>query len=162
MPRGVTEKTLNNKYYQARARAGRNNKPLRNRVYAAHALPVSKESLSDYEGSVRLPPPAVVARMSGLYNAPELLNDYCITCPIGEIIGIALELKPIERLALQLIKNTNNMDDMRDMLADITADGVIDDQEKPKLQQIISFFENLEKSIGEIILWCRKEGLIWD
>lgn len=162
MPRGLTEKSINNRYAAARMKASEFNERLKSREGAAEYLHISMDSLADYElGLCKVVPCDVVVRMADVYNAPELLNDYCIhECPIGKITGQDLELKPVERLALQLIRNTNNMDDMRDMLADITADGTIDADEKPKLQRILAFLGDLKKSIGEIELYCQKEGLL--
>lgn len=161
MSKGVT-KSINNKYTKARLKAAEYNEKLKSREGAAELLLVSKDSLADYElGLCKIIPCDVVVRMADVYNAPELLNDYCVSeCPIGRITEQTLELKPVERLALQLIRNTNSIDDIRDMLADITADGVIESNEKPKLQQIVSFLGELEKSIGEIKMYCRKEGLL--
>lgn len=162
MPRGVTERSINNKYTAARLKAAEYNEKLKSREGASELLMISKDSLTNYELSLcKTIPHDVVVRMADVYNAPELLNDYCMSeCPIGKITGQSLELKPVERLALQLIKNTNNLDNMRDMLAEITADGVIDVKEKPMLEEILSYFEDLEKSIGEVKLWCRKERLL--
>jgi tellurite resistance protein len=69
-------------------------------------------------------------------------------------------MKPVERLALQLIKHTNSIGEIRNTLADITADGRIDDEEQPKLKEILSFLGDLKTNISEIELYCRKEGLL--
>lgn len=161
MSKGVT-KSMNNKYTKARLNAADYNEKLRSREGAAELLLVSKDSLADYElGLCKVIPCDVVVRMADVYNAPELLNDYCVSeCPIGRITEPTLELKPVERLALQLIKHTNNMSAVRDTLAEITADGVIENSEKPRLEQILSSLDDLEISIGEIKMYCRKEGLL--
>ena len=162
MPRGVTRKSIKNKYTVARLRAAEYNEKFKSREGASEMLMVSKDSLSNYElGLCKIVPCDVVVRMADVYNAPELMNDYCISeCPIGKITGQDIELKPVERLALQLIKNTNNMNYIRDTIADITSDGIIDISEKPKLKEILSFLDDIKKNIKEIELFCRKEGLL--
>jgi hypothetical protein len=151
-----------NVYYQARLDASEYNDALKSRESAAELLGVSPDSLKNYElGLCKTVPNDVVVRMADLYNAPQLLNWYCMNeCPIGKITGQVLELKPVERLALQLIKNTNSMDEVRNSLADITADGRIDEKEQPRLQEILAFLEDLKTNICEIELYCRKEGLL--
>ena len=132
MPRGLTEKSINNKYARTQnKRASLYNESLKTREGTASQLGVSFETLKNIElGLCKFVPCDVVVRMADLYNAPELLNDYCLTeCPIGRITGQNLELKPMERLALQLIRDTNDVDVVRDKLASITADGIIDESE---------------------------------
>lgn len=150
-----------NVYYQARLKASEYNESLKSRGTTATQLGISADSLKHYElGLCKVVPNDIVVLMAELYNAPKLMNDYCSECPIGKVTGQLLEMKPVERLALQLIKNTNNMGDMRNALADITADGRIDEDEQPKLKEILSFLGDLKTNIGEIELFCRKEGLL--
>ncbi|MPN23833.1 hypothetical protein SDC9_171226 [bioreactor metagenome] len=146
----------------ARVRAAEYNDKLKNREGAAEALLISADSLKNYElGLLKTVPNDVVVRMADLYNAPELLNNYCISeCPIGSITRQPLEIKTIERLALQLIRNTNGVDSIRDTLADITADGSIERDERPKLHEILGYLSVLKQSIDEIELYCHKEGLL--
>lgn len=158
MGRGVTEKTIGNKYYQARIAAAEYNEKLKSRPGAAEELHVSADSLANYElGICKAVPVDVVVRMADLYNAPELLNSYCTEdCPAGKLTQPVLELKPVERLTLQLLRNTNDVDKIRNTLAEITADGIIDNAERPKLNEILEYLQNLEVSIREFKLWAEK------
>lgn len=158
MARGVTEKAIGNKYYQARKAAWDRNEKLKSRPGAADELHVSTDSLANYElGICKVVPVDVVVRMADTYNAPELLNSYCThDCPAGALIHPELELKPVERIALQILKNTNNLDSVRNTIADITADGKIDETEKPKLDDVLEYLQTLEVSIGEFRLWAVK------
>ena len=158
MARGVTEKTIGNKYYQARKAAWDHNEKLKSRPGAAEELHVSPDSLANYElGICKVVPVDVVVRMADTYNAPELLNSYCThDCPAGALIHPVLELKPIERIALQILKKTDDLDEIRSTLIDITDDGKIDEDEKPRLDEVLEYLQNLEVSIGEFKLWAEK------
>lgn len=159
MPRGLTERSINNKYAQARDKAAAFNEKLKSRPGAAEEIGVSAESLKNYElGLCKVVPCDVVVRMADTYNAPELMNEYCTEdCPIGRLIHPVLELKPVERVALQLLKNTKGLEGVRNTITDITADGKIDESEKPQLNEVLDYLANLEVSIGEFRLWVEKK-----
>ena len=55
---------------------------------------------------------------------------------------------------MQLLKQLREADvrDVKDTLIDITADGVISDDERPELEKILEYLDGLIKAAGELRL----------
>ena len=66
------------------------------------------------------------------------------------------EKKPIEQIALQMLYMMKGMDKTKDDLLEITADGVIDDDEKPKLEEILKSLDEITKAAGELRIYAEK------
>ena len=64
------------------------------------------------------------------------------------------ELSSVERTTMQLLKQLREADvrDVKDTLIDITADGVISDDERPELEKILEYLDGLIKAAGELRL----------
>lgn len=93
--------------------------------------------------------------MADLYKAPELKNQYCKTeCPIGQQMPIATEIKGLEGITLRLIREFDaaKINEMKQQLMDIAADGVVDEDEKPHLQKILGKLDDITKAISEMRL----------
>ena len=91
--------------------------------------------------------------MAELYNAPHLLNYYCLKqCPIGKNKPLSEEVLPIERVTVKLMKGTKLelLDDMKDRLMDIAADGKVSEDELDDLQEITAYLEDVAKTINEL------------
>ncbi len=122
---------------------------------AAEIMGISKDTVSNYERGLTDIMPQAAYDMSNTYHAPELKSYYCSECPLGKGSKPA-ELKPVERIALQLLKSTNGVEQIRAAIADITADGVIDSTEIPMLEKVLAYMDSLEKSIKDLRLWAEK------
>lgn len=146
----------NNVYFKARKRAAIYDERLYSREGAAELLGISVSSLADYElGNTKIVPVDKVVLMADLYKAPELKNQYCKTeCPIGQQMPIATEIKGLEGITLRLLRefDTAMISEMKQQLMDITADGVIDEDERPHLQKILSKLDDITKAISEMRL----------
>lgn len=59
---------------------------------------------------------------------------------------------------MQLLKQLREADvrDVKDTLIDITADGVISDDERPELEKILEYLDGLIKAAGELRLIGKK------
>ncbi len=125
---------------------------------AAPLLNISVDMLSLYELGKSSTPPDIAYRMGLVYHAPEIWVAYCSKCPLCGKTKPQVELKPIERIALQLINNTSEVNTVRDTIASITADGVITEDEKPQLKKVLDYLDELEKSIAEFRLRVQKDG----
>ena len=94
--------------------------------------------------------------MADLYNAPELKAWYCTSeCPIGKSFPMpSSELSSVERTTLNLLRQLRQEDveEVKEKLIDITADGVISEDERVDLQQILSYLDGLIKAAGELRL----------
>lgn len=145
-----------NVYFKARKRAAIYNERLYSREGAAELLGISVSTLADYElGNTKVIPVDKVVLMADLYKAPELKNQYCKTeCPIGRQMPIATEIKGLEGITLRLLRefDADRIGKMKQQLMDIAADGIIDEDEKPYLQNILGKLDDITKTISEMRL----------
>ncbi len=144
----------NNVYFKARKKAAIYNEKLYSREGAAELLGVSVSTLADYElGNTKVIPVDKVVLMADLYNAPELITGYCMReCPVHGFLPIATEEKSIQGITLRLFKRFNE-DDLKHIksdLIDITEDGVISQDELPKLKIIMEKLDKMAEIISEM------------
>ena len=146
-----------NPCFRCRKEAAKYNDRLNSREGAAELLGVSVSSLADYElGITKVIPVDKVVLMAELYGAPELKAWYCAEeCPIGRGFPMpSAELSSVERTAMQLLKQLRESDvqDVKDTLINITADGVISEDERVDLTRILEYLDGLIKAAGELRL----------
>lgn len=150
-------KACENLCFRCRKEAAKYNDRLNSREGAAELLGVSVSSLADYElGITKVIPVDKVVLMAELYGAPELKAWYCAEeCPIGRGCPMpSAELSSVERTAMQLLKQLRESDvqDVKNTLIDITADGVISEDERADLERILEYLDGLIKAAGELKL----------
>ena len=146
-----------NPCFQCRKEAAKYNDKLNSREGAAEMLGVSVSSLADYElGITKVIPVDKVVLMAELYNAPELKAWYCTTeCPIGRSLPMpSANISTVERTTMRLLKllRQDEVQDIKDSLIEITADGVISEDEKVDLAEILEYLDELIKAAGELRL----------
>lgn len=146
-----------NPCFQCRKEAAKYNDKLNSREGAAEMLGVSVSSLADYElGITKVIPVDKVVLMAELYNAPELKAWYCTTeCPIGRSLPMpSTNISTVERTTMRLLKQLrqDEVQDIKDSLIEITADGVISEDEKVDLAEILEYLDELIKAAGELRL----------
>ncbi|MFC0905861.1 XRE family transcriptional regulator [Clostridium sp. MT-14] len=146
-------------YKKARIKASESNDKLRSREGASELLDVSVGSLLNYETGVCKQIPAdVVVKMAEIYNAPELMNYYCHSeCPIGKHTVPQIEVLEIDRVTIQILSSLENISNVRKELLDITSDGVITEEEKPKLKSIVKALDELSINAQELKLCVQKK-----
>ena len=150
-------KACENPCFRCRKEAAKYNDRLNSREGAAELLGVSVSSLADYElGITKVIPVDKVVLMAELYGAPELKAWYCAEeCPIGRGFPMpSAELSSVERTAMQLLKQLRESDvqDVKDTLINITAGGVISEDERVDLTRILEYLDGLIKAAGELRL----------
>lgn len=145
-----------NAYFRARKEAAIYNEKLFSREGAAELLGISVSTLADYElGNTKVVPVDKVVLMADLYNYPELKYKYCkCECPIGRQMPLATEVKGIEGITLRMIQqfDSKELEEMKDSLVDIAADGIISDEEKPKVESILRKLYDMAVVINEMKL----------
>lgn len=151
-------KAAGNIYCQARIRASETNDRLKSREGAAELLGISTSSLSEYElGITKIVPADKVVLMSDLYNAPELMNEYCATsCPIGERCVQKIDVEDIDRLTLKMLGAFNQAEGVSQTLITIMADGVVSEDELPQMEIVLGLLDNLGNRIQALKLWATK------
>ena len=150
-----------NIYRCARIRASKKKSQLKNRETASELLGVSKDSLTNYELNLCKHIPAdIVVKMSKVYEAPELLNNYCHSeCPIGHITVPPIDNSNVDnifKLSISISNILKKGNALRDKLLDILDDGIIDDSEKEDLNLILSNLKKLSGLTNELIIASKK------
>nr|DAJ66181.1 MAG TPA: regulatory protein [Caudoviricetes sp.] len=149
-------KEIQNVYFRARKNAALYNEKLFSREGAAELLGISTSTLADYElGITKFVPVDKVVLMADLYNCPELKTGYCKNeCPIGKHIPLATSVSGIEGIALRILKgmDSEEVKNIQKSLIDIASDGVITEEEKPVLKEIIQKLEEMALAISELKL----------
>ncbi len=150
-------KAANNMYCKCRLEAAKYNDKLNSREGAAEMLGLSPSTLASYElGLTKVVPVESIMLMSDVYNAPELKPWYCTNiCPLGEDMP-KLELEELDRITIKTLATLQHISKVRDDLLDITADGVISPDEKPKLDNIIETLKRVTEVAQSLRIWAEK------
>ena len=152
----VTAKTSSNIFYKARCEAAKHNEQLSSREGAADIMSIDRGRLYRIESGIINPHPEEVRLMADLYNAPELENHYCTEmCPLG--YGMQkVEVEALDRISLKALDSFRRIDPTAGLLLDITADGVITEDEKPVLEKVLDHLEELEAITQGLKMWVKK------
>lgn len=152
----ITAKTSSNVFYKARCEAAKHNEQLSSREGAADIMSIDRGRLYRIESSIINPYPEEIRLMADLYNAPELENHYCTSmCPLGKDMPKA-DLADLDRISIKALSTFRKLGETKELLLDITEDGVIDDSEKPQLDKILGTLDELEQVAQSLKLWARK------
>lgn len=152
----LTAKTSSNIFYKARCEAATHNEQLSSREGAADYMSIDRGRLYRIESGIAVPYPEEIRLMADLYNAPELENYYCRTmCPLGSEIPKA-ELVDMDRITIRMLSTFRKIGETKEMLLDITEDGVINENEKPQLEEILKNLEEVEEIAQSMKLWIKK------
>lgn len=153
MGRGAT-KAAGNVWYEARIAAAKWNQRLNSREGAAEELGVSTDAVNSVErGLYKCMPVDLAVIMADVYNAPHLLNHYCLNeCPIGCHQALSDEVVDIDRVTVKLLKSlrVDELEEIKDKLVDIAEDGKITEDEKPDLKEILDYLDGLAKTVSEL------------
>lgn len=155
MGNGYT-KNNENVYFRARKDASLYNERLCSREGAAELLGISVSTLADYElGNTKVVPVDKVVLMADLYKRPDLKTGYCKhECPIGKTMPLATKLAGLEGIALRMIQefDSEKITDIKKSFINIAADGIITDDEKPEMEEIMKKLDELAEVISEMRL----------
>lgn len=147
-------KAAGNPWYEARKKAAEYDDRLCSREGAAERLGMSVSAVADAElGLTKCMPVDKAVLMADLYNAPQLLNYYCLhECPIGCRHSISDEVVYIDRVTVKLLKGlrVDKLEEIKDSLLDIAEDGKITDDEKPELKEVLDYLDSLAKTVSEL------------
>ena len=147
-------KAAGNPWYEARKKAAEYDDRLCSREGAAERLGMSVSAVADAElGLTKCMPDDKAVLMADHYNAPQLLNYYCLhECPIGCRHSISDEVVDIDRVTVKLLKGlrVDKLEEIKDSLLDIAEDGKITDDEKPELKEVLDYLDSLAKTVSEL------------
>lgn len=150
-------KACENQCFRCRKEAAKHNDKLGSREGAAELLGISVSSLADYElGNTKVIPVDKVVLMADIYNAPELMAWYCASeCLIGKSLEMpSPEIASVERTTMKLLKQLRqgDIEQVKEKLIDITADGIISKDEWADLTEILDYLDGLIRAARELKL----------
>lgn len=152
----ITAKTSSNIFYQARCKAATHNEQLSSREGAADIMSIDRGRIYRIESGIANPYPDEVHLMADLYNAPELENYYCTNmCPLGGDMPKA-DIADLDRISLRALSTFRKIGETKELLLDITEDGVISEDEKEDMQKILENLEELEQVAQSLKIWVKK------
>lgn len=155
----INEKTLANPFYKARSKAAKRNDTLSSRDNAAEMMGIDKGRLFKIENDLANPYPDEVQMMALLYGEPYLRNHYCTKCcPLGGNVPEVVEPADLDRITVKALATLRKVNSVKEDLLTITEDGIIDDQEKPILDNIIETLDELNKVTAHLKNWVEKNG----
>ncbi len=152
----IAAKTSSNVFYKARCAASAHNEQLSSREGAADIMSIDRGRLYRIESGIANPYPEEIRLMADLYNAPELENYYCTNiCPLGGEIPKA-DLADLDRISIRALSTFRKIGETKELLLDITEDGVISEDEKGDLNKVLENLEELEQIAQSLKLWVKK------
>lgn len=152
----ITEETVNNVFYKARLSASLFNEQLSSREGAAEIMAIDRGRLYRIEKGSTHPYPEEVHLMADLYSAPELENYFCRNmCPLGGDIP-KVEIAGLDRITVRTLSAIRKLGETKELLLDITEDGVIDETEKDDMVKVLQNLEELEEVAQNMKLWIKK------
>ena len=150
-------KAADNPFCKARLEAAKYNEKFFFKEYAAQQLHISAAQLQDYElGITNCIPPDSVLRMADSYNAPELRNIYCREmCPLG-CDTPKLELEDLDRISVKALSTFRKMSAAKETLLDIVEDGVVSNDERPELNEVMNTLDEVVSIAQSLRVWAEK------
>ena len=118
---------------------------------------VTPERIEKIESGKSLPHPDEVLTMAEKYKQPGLCNYYCANqCPIGQEYVPEVKIKDLSQIVLEMLASLNSMNRRKDRLIEITADGVISDDELEDFIRIREELERISIAVETLQLWSER------
>lgn len=118
---------------------------------AAELIDISVESIRAYESGRRVPPNDVVAKMVEIYDARYLAFQHLKnSVPMAREFLPNIEVRDIPEAMLRLQKEVTDFIKCRDELIDITCDGQITDDERPRFDAIMKELNDIVDAIASL------------
>ena len=118
---------------------------------------ISPERIEKIENEKSLPHPDEVLIMSDKYKKPSLCNYYCANqCPIGQEYVPEIKVKDLSQIVLEMLASLNSVNKKKERLIEITADGVIDNDEITDFIYIQDELERISVTVESLQLWAEE------
>lgn len=147
-------KSVGNVWREARLEAAKWNDTLSSQDNVADLIGVSRDTIRRVETSAnKVMPVDVAVLLADLYNAPELLNHYCLhECPIGSRRSLSENSFEIDRATVRLTKmlRKETVQWIKHGLQDIAVDGEVSEEELEAFDEIMEELRELSKVISEL------------
>ena len=94
--------------------------------------------------------------MADCYRAPELKGNYCREmCPLGRNMP-KIGNEGLDRISLRMLASFKKINEAKESLLDITADGIITEDEKPELKKIVQTLDEVNEIAQNLKNWIEK------
>ena len=118
---------------------------------------VTPERIEKIENERSFPHPDEVLLMSQKYRKPSLCNFYCSNqCPIGKEYVPEVQVKELSSIVLEMLASLNSVNKRKERLIEITADGVISNDEIDDFIYIQEELERISITVETLQLWAEK------
>ena len=115
---------------------------------------VSESRIEKIESEKTAAHPEDVVAMAKAYKKPSLCNYYCShECAIGQEQVPEIKEQSLSEIVLGMLAALNTLNKDKERLIDITADGVISDDELPDFVRIQEQLENMSMTVDAMKLW---------
>lgn len=115
---------------------------------------ISADRIEKIESNRFLPHPDEILTMAKSYKKPHLCNYYCShECPIGKLYVPEIPNKELSQIILEMLASLNSVNQEKNRLIEITADGVISDDELQDFASIQKKLDNIETTVKALQLW---------
>lgn len=119
--------------------------------------PMQPERLERIENGKFDITPDEVMLLAEIYGEPTLCNHYCSNeCPIGEKYVPEIKVKDLSQIVLEMLSSLNSMKKSQERLIEISADGVIDDEEIKDFVFIQKELERISITVETLQLWVEQ------
>lgn len=118
---------------------------------SSEMMGISVESLRSYELDKRVPPDKTVIKMIEIYDTRYLAYQHLKTAAeVGIEYMPEVNLIDISTAILKLQKEVNDFLKLKDDLLDITCDGIISEDEKPRWSIILKELDDITGAIMSV------------
>ncbi len=115
---------------------------------------VSESRIEKIESEKSEPHPDEILAMADAYKKPALCNFYCSTkCPLGQEYIPHVEVKDLSQITLEMLATLNNLNKEKDRMIEITADGVISEDEMEDFTRIKNQLSQIAMTADSLQLW---------
>jgi len=98
-----------------------------------------------------------IIAMADAYHEPKLCNYYCSNeCPIGARYVPEIKVKDLSQIVLEMLASLNSMKKSQEKLIEITADGVISDDELQDFVNIQNELKRISMTVDTLKLWTEE------
>lgn len=120
-------------------------------------IPIQPERLERIENGKFPITPDEVMLLAEIYGEPTLCNHYCSKeCPIGEKYVPEVKVKDLAQIVLEMLSSLNSMKKSQERFIEITADGMIDDEEIKDFVFIQKELERISITVETLQLWVEQ------
>lgn len=118
---------------------------------------IPSERIEKIENEKTFPHPEDILAMADGYKMPNLCNYYCANeCPIGKQYVPEIKIKDLSQIILEMLASLNSIHKKQERLIEITADGVIDDEEIKDFVTIQEELERISITVETLQLWSEQ------